>query len=116
MREEAKVMRGPLSSFESRKGILVDLVRVAALAAVYYCTAKLGFKLAFLNASATAVWPPTGIALAAVLLLGYRMWPGIWLGAFLANIATVGTISSMGIATGNTLEALIGVWLVQRFA
>src|ERR1051326_6052333 len=117
MREEAKLTRNPLSSLEKKQGILVDLARIAALAAVYFCSAKLGLKLAFLNASATAVWPPTGIALAVVLLLGYRVWPGIWLGAFLANATTAGTIlTSMGIATGNTLEALTGAWLVQRFA
>src|ERR1041384_6926813 len=114
---EAKNVRASLISWGTDRGILPDLVRVVALAAVYCCTAKLGLKLAFLNASATAVWPPTGIALAAALLLGYRVWPGIWLGAFLANITTAGTIlTSIGIATGNTAEALIGAWFVHRFA
>jgi PAS domain S-box-containing protein len=94
-----------------------DLMRVAALAVVYFLAGKLGLKLAFLNASASAVWPPTGIALAAVLLLGSRVWPGIWLGAFLVNITTAGTVlTSVGIATGNTLEPMIGAWLVERFA
>ena len=73
--------------------------------------------LAFVHASATAVWPPTGIALAAILLLGYRVWPGVLLGAFLANMTTEGTVAtSAGIAVGNTLEALVGAYLVNRFA
>jgi len=73
--------------------------------------------LAFVHTSATAVWPPTGLALAAVLILGYRIWPAIFLGAFLVNIATEGTVATtLGIATGNTLEGLVGAYLVNRFA
>ena len=51
--------------------------KVAVLAAVYYGAAKLGLNLAFESASVTAIWAPTGIALAAVLLWGYRVWPGV---------------------------------------
>ena len=90
---------------------------ILALAAVYFCAAKFGLSLAYVNASASAVWPPTGIALAALLLWGCRLWPGIFLGAFLANIATQGTVlTTLGIATGNTLEAVLGAWLVNQFA
>jgi len=93
------------------------LVIVAVLAAVYLIAAKLGLKLAFVHASATAVWPPTGIALAAFLVFGYRVWPGIFAGAFLANVTTEGTVAtSLGIAAGNTLEGLTGAYLVNRFA
>ncbi len=45
------------------------------LAAVYFAAAKFGLRLAFVNASATAIWAPAGISLAALLLLGYRAWP-----------------------------------------
>ncbi|UVT15545.1 MAG: MASE1 domain-containing protein [Nitrospira sp.] len=90
---------------------------VLVLAAVYVVAAKLGLMLAFVHASATAVWPPTGMTLAAFLILGYRVWPGIFLGAFLANQLTAGSIlTSLGIATGNTLEGLIGAYLMNRFA
>src|SRR5213079_1663000 len=69
------------------------------------------------HASASPVWPPAGIALAALLLLGYRAWPAIFIGAFLANVTTAGNVAtSFAIATGNTLEALAGAWLVNRFA
>src|SRR5207249_11564146 len=74
-------------------------------------------SLAFVHASASAVWPPTGIAFAATLLLGYRVWPAILLGAFLVNATTEGSVwTSLGIASGNTLEGLLGAWLVTRFA
>ena len=96
---------------------LVYLVTVAVLAAAYLIAAKLVLKLAFVHASATAVWPPTGIALAAFLVFGYRVWPGIFAGAYLANITTAGTVAtSLGIAAGNTLEGLTGAYLVNRFA
>jgi PAS domain S-box-containing protein len=88
-----------------------------ALTGVYFAAGKLGLSLAFVHASATAVWPPTGIALAAVLLYGPTVWPAIFLGAFLVNVTTAGSVaSSLGIATGNTLEVLIGVWLANRWA
>src|SRR5438094_6741163 len=92
-------------------------VVVLGLAAIYLLAGKLGLLLAFVHASASAVWPPTGIALAAFLLLGYRVWPGILLGAFLVNAATAGSIAtSFGIAAGNTLEGIVGAWLVNRWA
>ncbi len=88
-----------------------------ALIVVYFLAGKLGLQFAFLNSSATAVWPPTGIALAAVLLLGYRATPAIFIGAFLVNITTTGSVpSSLGIAAGNTLEAVTGAFLVNRYA
>ncbi len=90
---------------------------IFGLAAVYFIAGKLGLMLAFVHASATAVWPPAGISLAVLLLLGYRAWPGIALGAFLVNLTTEGTVAtSLGIATGNTLEAVLGAYLVNRFA
>src|SRR5437867_1227216 len=92
-------------------------VVVLGLAAIYLLAGKLGLLLAFVHASATAVWPPTGIALAAFLLLGYRVWPGIFLGAFLVNLTTAGSVATtLGIATGNTLEGLAGAYLVNRSA
>ena len=90
---------------------------VTVLAAVYLIAAKLGLKLAFVHVSATAVWPPTGIALAAFLVFGYRVCPGVFAGAYLANVTTEGTVAtSLGIAAGNTLEGLTGAYLVNRFA
>jgi anti-anti-sigma factor len=81
-------------------------------------------QLAVVHPNATAVWAPTGIALAALLILGYGVWPGIFAGAFLVNLTTAGVnlttvgsvATSLGIATGNTLEALVGAFLVNQFA
>ena len=90
---------------------------IGVVTVIYFIAGKLGLQLAFLNASASAVWPPSGLALAALLLFGYRVWPAIFLGAFLVNFTTAGNVpTSLGIATGNTLEALAGAWLVFRFA
>src|SRR2546427_2772632 len=92
-------------------------VVVLGLASIYLLAGKLGLLLAFVHASATAVWPPTGIALAAFLLLGYRVWPGIFLGAFLVNLTTAGPgATTLCIATGHTLERLARAYLVNRFA
>src|SRR5881227_3974623 len=90
---------------------------IGILAVIYFIAGKLGLMLASLHASASPVWPPAGIALAALLLLGYRAWPAIFVGAFLVNVTTAGNFAtSFAIATGNTLEALAGAWLVNRFA
>jgi signal transduction histidine kinase len=90
---------------------------IGILAVIYLIAGKLGLMLASLHVSASPVWPPAGIALAALLLLGYRAWPAIFVGAFLVNVTTAGNFAtSFAIATGNTLEALAGAWLVNRFA
>jgi len=90
---------------------------IAGLAAIYFAAGKLGLSLAFVHVSATAVWPPTGIALAAFLFLGRGVWPGVFIGAFLVNLTTAGSaLSSAGIAAGNTLEGLVAAELVARYA
>ena len=92
-------------------------LRLAALAVVYIAAGKLGLLFASVHASATAVWPPTGIALAALLLLGRGAWPAVAVGAFVVNVTTAGSVAtSLGIALGNTLEGLLGAWLVERMA
>lgn len=89
------------------------IVTFLLLTAGYVATAKLGFTMAFSAEQVTVVWPPTGIALAAVLLLGLRIWPAIALGAFLANTTVNEPVeTALLIATGNTLEAVAGAWLL----
>jgi len=91
----------------------------------YALIARASLLLAFAHTNATPVWPPSGIAFAAILIMGYRAWPAIFIGALAANLATflgnglplgggVALASSL-IAGGNTLEALTGVWLVRRY-
>jgi diguanylate cyclase (GGDEF)-like protein len=97
-----------------------SLRRVAvllSLALIYYFAARLGLRFAYINSSVTTIWPPAGIALAAFVLYGYRVWPAILIAAFLANFATTGVVlPSIGIAIGNTLEGLVAAYLVNRFA
>src|SRR5436189_3899959 len=89
--------------------------QLAVVTAAYFGAAKAGLQFAFANQSVTSIWPPTGLALAAVLIWGYRMWPAIAVGAFFANITTAGPLPAvLGIATGNTLEALAGAYLLGR--
>src|SRR5262249_16947297 len=84
--------------------------------AAYVGAARVGLELSVAHGVITPVWPPTGIALAALLLLGPRFWPAIALGAFIAN-ATSGDASipvAAAIAVGNTLEAVVAVSLLRR--
>jgi PAS domain S-box-containing protein len=92
--------------------------KILLVAGAYFGTAKLGLELASAHPSITAVWPPTGISLAAILIWGFRLWPGVALGAALANTFTgdLPAWSVLGITTGNTLEALVGAYLLQRVA
>jgi len=94
-----------------------ELRLIGILTVAYFIAGKLGLMLASLHASASPVWPPAGMAVAALLLFGYRAWPAIFIGAFLVNVTTAGNVAtSFAIAAGNTLEALVGAWLVNRFA
>lgn len=93
------------------------IAALLALGGVYFIAGKLGLRLAYLNANSSAVWPCTGIALAALLVLGLRVWPAIFVGAFLVNITTAGSVlTSLGIAGGNTLEAVTSAYLIQKYA
>src|SRR5881296_2190856 len=122
------------------------LPAIGILTVVYFIAGKFGLMLASLHASASPVWPAAGVALASLLVLGYRVWPAIFLGAFLVNISTPALVptataltahytlaglldtiamnlsaatpvaTSLGIAAGNTLEGLLGAFLVNRMA
>src|ERR1051325_9124533 len=105
-------MVGTMELRSSSRLLLISIVTL-----VYFIVGKFGLMLASFHASASPVFPSAGIALAALLVLGYRVWPGIFIGAFLVNATNAGDVAtSLAIATGNTLEALAGAWLVIRFA
>ncbi|HZI43019.1 MAG TPA: MASE1 domain-containing protein [Gemmatimonadaceae bacterium] len=85
------------------------------LAALYVAAARLGLAFDAVSGFATLVWPPSGISLAALLLLGYRIWPGILIGAVTANLIADAPISvALGIGVGNSLAAVVGAYLVRR--
>jgi diguanylate cyclase (GGDEF)-like protein/PAS domain S-box-containing protein len=122
MADTGVVRLGPFTLNEGAGRRLEGLARSPfarglVVAAVYFGAAKAGLGLAGSHQSITAVWPPTGVAIAAVLLFGYRIWPAITVGAFLANITTAGPfLSVVGISLGNTLEALVGAYLLLSVA
>ena len=96
---------------------LKTIASCVAVALAYFVAARLGLSFAFGAKQVTAVWPPSGIALAAVIMLGLRVWPGVLAGAFFANIlASEPAAVATGIAIGNTLEAVVGAWMLRRFA
>ena len=90
----------------------------AALLGLYFAAGKFGLSyFGYIHPSASAVWLPTGVALAALLLFGFRVVPAVFAGAFLVNVTTAGSIaSSLGVALGNTLEGVLAVTLLERFA
>jgi len=97
--------------------LLEYVVELTGIAVIYVGLAKLSLALASIHPSATPIWPPTGYALAVVLLLGYRISPAIFLGALVANVTTAGSVgTSLAIATGNTLESLYRVPLIRTRA
>jgi PAS domain S-box-containing protein len=93
----------------------------ASLACVYYAVARIGLVLQLPGSSVSIFWPPAGVAVAALLLFGVRLWPGIPVAAFFANFLYLGSsqsaaVAALAIAAGNTLEALTAFWVLRRFA
>ena len=93
----------------------VDIAWNGGVAAAYFLAAKLGLTLATVGVTVTLVWPPSGVAVAAMLLLGRRVWPGVALGAFVANATTDAPIAiAWFTAVGNPLEAVVAALLLRR--
>jgi PAS domain S-box-containing protein len=108
---ERSQVRHSLSPF------LSHLAALFLLTFVYYASGRFGLGLASVNPHATVLWAPTGISIAALLLLGYRAWPAVLAGAFLVNHhVNASIVVSAGIAVGNTLEAFAGAYLVNQLA
>src|SRR6476659_11388259 len=92
-----------------------DVVALILAGLAYFTFAYLGLRLASVNPSATPIWVPTGLAIAAVLLWGNRIAPAIFIAAFLINQLTAGSIfTSLAIAGGNTLEAVIASYRIRH--
>jgi signal transduction histidine kinase/CheY-like chemotaxis protein len=90
---------------------------LVGIGVIYFALAKGGLALASINPSATPIWPPTGFALAAVLLWGYRTWPAIFAASLIVNATTAGSIATaIAIATGNSLEAVVGAYLTNQWS
>ncbi len=113
-------------TFRSLPKGLLHPIAVGLIAAVYYSTGELGRFLASTPNNVTPVWPPDGFALAALLILGYRVWPGIGIGSFIANIwavfdntnansVAISILTASMIAVGTTLSAIISNFLIHKF-
>ncbi|MFL6091112.1 MAG: MASE1 domain-containing protein [Aeromicrobium sp.] len=110
---------GPASSLLSSASVRRPSSRAVMLclvvAVAYVGAAQAGFAFAFATKQVTAIWPPTGLALAALVLGGPRLWPGVLLGAFVANITSdEAVVTAALVAVGNTAEAVVGAWFVRR--
>src|SRR2546430_4316024 len=93
------------------------VARGLALAAAYFVVAKIGLRYATIGPSISPVWPPTGLAVGALALLGPGYWPAILLGAVLANATTsIPVLAAAGIACGNAAEATVAAYLLRRRA
>jgi signal transduction histidine kinase len=105
--------------------VISKSLRIVVLAAAYFIAGKLGLMLANMHSSISPIWPASGIAVAALLVWGVEFWPAVLIGAFLVNVtitlpdgasAGLRILQAIGIAGGNTLEAVAAAWLVNRFA
>ena len=102
---------------ENAKWKYSSLALLISISLVYFIYGKLGLELASVKDSATAIWVPTGIAFASLLLFGYRVWPAIFVGAFLVNFSTTSVfLPSIVIAIGNTLEGVVGTFFINKLA
>ena len=106
-------LKFPLQPSPRKHGYFSYVVAILTLFAIYFSTAKLGLSFDAVSRFATLVWLPSGIAVATLLLFGYRLWPGILMGAFLVNLFN-GAPLFVAVGIGNTLEALVGTYLLKR--
>lgn len=107
---------GPKPIYSKIKAAAIYLLKITILAVAYHLAARLGLEMAFLQMNTSPVWPPAGIALAALLIFGYKLWPGICLGVLLGFFLHGAQLNiTLGMAFGNTLEALAGVYFLKQF-
>jgi integral membrane sensor domain MASE1 len=108
-------LRFPWYSFQSKREYFLYVGEIVILFAIYFGTARFGLSLDAVSRFATLVWFPSGLAVAALLLFGYHLWPGILIAAFLVNLFNGAPLFvALGIGIGNTLEALVGTYLLKR--
>ena len=104
-----------MTAFRLKHPRLAYAGRLILLFLAYFLTAKFGLKFDAVAGFATLVWPPTGIAIASLLLYGIDLWPAVFIAAFAVNFTTGAAVPvAVGIGLGNTLEAALAAWLLLR--
>src|SRR5262245_4364609 len=110
-------MSKPRSWDALRSRLAREQTILVSLAVSYVIAGKLGLAMSYGHPAVSLVWPPSGIALAALLLHGYRVWPVVFGAATMLYVSTLGPVSvSLALAGGNTIEAVLAAYLVNRFA
>ena len=88
---------------------------ILSMAAIYFVATRLAVAIVDLHPNAGSLWPASGIAFAAMILYGMRLWPGVFLGGFFAVLSSdASLVASVLMAAGNTVEAVVGTWLALR--
>jgi|SRR5579859_4366232 len=91
------------------------ILRVAFAAALYFLAGRVGLWVPFTSGNVSPVWPASGVAITAILLWGFEIWPGVALGAFLVNFfSPIPMIAALGLAAGNAAGGLLGAYLIRR--
>src|ERR1700690_1028058 len=106
---KSSMVKGLVNSFAPRNVAFLALLTLA-----YFVAVRLGLRLSFMLPYVTPIWIPSGIALAATILYGYRVWPAIFIGSLLSHAPT--SVPSLLMPVGITLEGLAGAYLVNKFA
>ena len=115
--EKAGVGKAKIPAFRSIQSAATYLLELSIVAAIYVGLAESGLFLPSINPVATPLWPPTGFALALVLLRGYRIWPAILVGSLSSYLmAARSLLESSSIVIGTLLAALAGAWLISRWS
>lgn len=113
--EEGLINKAPSKRSDQAHRTAQYLVELALVFLAYFLGGKIGLAVPYTSGNVSPVWPPAGIALAAILVVGYRIWPAVAIGAFLVNFFTpIPPVAALGIAVGNTVGPLAGAWLLRR--
>ena len=115
--ERAGFGKAKISAFGSARSAATYLVELSIVAAVYIGLAESALLLPAINPAATPLWPPTGFALALVLLRGYRIWPAILAGSLSPYFTAGQSVLELGsVGIGTLLAAFAGTWLIKRWS
>ncbi|MGB7623050.1 MAG: MASE1 domain-containing protein, partial [Terriglobia bacterium] len=115
--EDGPINKGPAKRQVQAHQTPQYLVELALVLVAYLLGGKVGLAIPFTSGNVSPMWPPAGIAVAAMLVVGYRSWPAVAIAAFLVNFFTpIPHVAALGIAVGNTVGPLAGIWLMRRIS